>query len=385
MALTKRRDIAALLLSLAIACCLLASTCSAKPIPRQQHQQRAIAQQVQQVQFADESVHNSLVLLQRSMQKQQRKRQGRKQEHGKKRTQPYKRQVGGTVEPGSASSSTATETSRTATQVDKVAVIQGANKVMSSSSTKKSQRAKLISAYEAIVFSESQIPVFLSQDHQRHRQPEKAKGKRKGKRQIKGASSSSLSSSSSSPSSHLPAPPSSWVSAVGPKISGGRDVQKSPTEEAHSTKHKDGNIVPDIGEEIYTQDPDPVKGSQEAVSSSSGSSRVMNDKNSDHDTMQVQEHDQDTPIAAGRWAHWKSSTSLGHGCASWHTLLPGLVAIVLIVSYKMYARKQRAVTITSPLIPGLSTFPMDSKATGPEGTTTKLSSQVHLHSGSIPQ
>ncbi|KAF9109686.1 hypothetical protein BGX27_007337 [Mortierella sp. AM989] len=166
-----------LLLSLTIACFILSSStsgsCTATPIPkttRQQHQ-RSIAQQVHHVQLADESVHNTLMLIKKSMQKKKKlQAQAEKKQLPKKRLQ--KRQVEGSspVLGDNARADIETETlnlnqaqTLIQTQSSRRPSNQGTNGITEITRT----RARLISAYETIVFSESQIPVFLSQDHSR--------------------------------------------------------------------------------------------------------------------------------------------------------------------------------------------------------------------------
>ncbi|KAF9953863.1 hypothetical protein BGZ65_004400 [Modicella reniformis] len=222
---TRHSRVAALLFSLTIACCLLLSSCSAKPVPKRnarQHQQRTIAQQVHHVQIADESVHNTLILLQKQKHQKLRlqRQQDLKHEQKKKRHQSQKRQFEA-AEPGHATKMTLSKATTTTTNVtDKEsshAIISSntVSKIKSTSSTTtKAQREKLISAYESIVFSESQIPVFLSQDHQR--QQRFRKGKNKHKRQNR-------TTASSSSASHMLAPgdtdnPSSVHDMVYPKI-----------------------------------------------------------------------------------------------------------------------------------------------------------------------
>ncbi|KAG0214304.1 hypothetical protein BGX28_002412 [Mortierella sp. GBA30] len=226
---------ATLLLSLTIACCFLASSAStltfASPVPKianQQRQQRSLQQQVHQVQIADESVHNSMVLMKKSIQKrkqqteklkqqqkqhiEQRPKQKKSQDK-KKSSHLQKRQksaetkstvgeatvnsrpaddgfvtVGGSS-TGSASidraingkkedvtrredtivdsnrSNKSNKSQSTTTTSHAIASSRKSVRDKKSQNHSKTNHAKLISAYEAIVFSESQIPVFLSQDH----------------------------------------------------------------------------------------------------------------------------------------------------------------------------------------------------------------------------
>ncbi|KAF9573192.1 hypothetical protein EC968_008934 [Mortierella alpina] len=193
-----------LLLSLAVACCLLASSTStlvaATPVPKvahHQHQQRSLLQQVHHVQIADESVHNSIVLMKKSIQKrkqQQQKQKGSQQQqravHPKKlQKRKQSEEVPSTAFAATVDSRPADDLSHNARSSSGSETVKrsGGSKVHeisrrsehsegSPSSTTshknkkrqghaKASRAKLISAYEAIVFSESQLPVFWSHDH----------------------------------------------------------------------------------------------------------------------------------------------------------------------------------------------------------------------------
>ncbi|KAI7822180.1 hypothetical protein BC939DRAFT_454210, partial [Gamsiella multidivaricata] len=187
---TKQRSkVTALLLSLTIACIFLASTCSAISIPKialQLNQQRSIAQQVHHVQVADESIHNAMILMKKSLQKQrQQKRllqqekhhqQQPKQESKKRRSQLQKREVEGEASlefNAHAESESFREQQLVTPSSQHLTISPNTNHEDGRYSgdrkrnirITKSKRARLISAYEAIVFSESQMPVFLSQDH----------------------------------------------------------------------------------------------------------------------------------------------------------------------------------------------------------------------------
>ncbi|KAF9186015.1 hypothetical protein BGZ51_001363 [Haplosporangium sp. Z 767] len=203
-------------ITLTIACYLLlqassSAVCSATPIPkRSSHaKQRSIAQQVHHVQVVDESVHNTMILLKKSMQKrkiqqkqqkqlQQRQQQRTKAEQKKKEVQLQKRMVEDSASTadmvstnlGRDSSNVLEEEEEAAEKkrgsqsnvyqikqhsllpksikhidITGAAIIKGRIK----KGAKRLQGSRLVSAYETIVFSESQIPVFLSQDHHRQR------------------------------------------------------------------------------------------------------------------------------------------------------------------------------------------------------------------------
>ncbi|KAF9922656.1 hypothetical protein FBU30_007221, partial [Linnemannia zychae] len=220
-----------LLITLTLACCLLASSSSstlvsAAPTPRiRQHQQRSLAHQVHHVQIADESVHNTMVLLKKSIQKrkihQQKKRQQSQKAHtasakvanaalnteSKKLKRRSKRDIADFVPAsddrslpyiennGDRSNARAWTNQNNAaarpegvTHVDNHSPIdavtiqphvssltdknskhrQGRNGSTPQKKRKYHQRERLLSAYESIIFSESQIPVFLTQDQHHH-------------------------------------------------------------------------------------------------------------------------------------------------------------------------------------------------------------------------
>ncbi|KAK3840842.1 MAG: hypothetical protein J3R72DRAFT_446491 [Linnemannia gamsii] len=215
------------LITLTLACCLLAtssSNCLAAPIASKslrQQQQRSLAYQVHHVQVADESVHNNVVLLKKSIQKrrsqnnkrqQQPQQQQKRGEHQGHETEVKKTKRHGKREfvdsfhvpvpenhddknnrvqhadsslnnndanVGDASAlsivdsiaTTAADarSSSTSSEPHDNAIFQPINKNQQKQSQKKKHRAtRLLSAYESIVFSESQIPVFLTQDRHHH-------------------------------------------------------------------------------------------------------------------------------------------------------------------------------------------------------------------------
>ncbi|CAO3572335.1 unnamed protein product [Mortierella alpina] len=200
---------------------------AATPIPKiahHQRQQRSLLQQVHHVQIADESVHNSMVLMKKSIQKRKQQQIKQQQQQQKqKRSQRQQQQQASTHKQNLQKRAPSVETPSTtlAATVDSLPAAtvdslpaddlvssstsgsetvqrsngskvhkinrrdERSNKGSSSSSTSyssealstkrtknpksqghfKARRAKLISAYEAIVFSESQLPVFWSHDH----------------------------------------------------------------------------------------------------------------------------------------------------------------------------------------------------------------------------
>ncbi|KAF9143872.1 hypothetical protein BGX30_014460 [Mortierella sp. GBA39] len=202
------------LITLTLACCLLSSTTFAAPAAKPQSKtllrQRSLAHQVHHVQVADESVHNTVVLLKKSIQKRksQKRSQSPQQQHPvqqghttkqKKTKRHAKREivdssfpsasvnedhtvsndkdirVEGLVDLDSIATTTTTETRRSSsTSDDNSAAVQRSNKHVqkkkhSGGGGGGHHRARLLSAYESIIFSESQIPVFLTQDHHRQR------------------------------------------------------------------------------------------------------------------------------------------------------------------------------------------------------------------------
>lgn len=202
------------LITLTLACCLLSSTTFAAPAAKPQSKnllrQRSLANQVHQVQVADESVHNNVVLLKKSIQKHksQKRLQSPQQQHQvqqghtkattkEKRTKRHAKReivdssflsasvpedhipsndkdirVGGLVDLDNIATTT-TETRRSSSASDdNNATIQRSNKLIQKkkhSGGGGHHRARLLSAYELIIFSESQIPVFLTQDHHHQR------------------------------------------------------------------------------------------------------------------------------------------------------------------------------------------------------------------------
>lgn len=364
------------------------------------------------------------------MQKQKQKRQklGKQEQQIKKRTQSQKRQVKAAeldnavvaavaANPASVKAPLVKKATTTTASQDnnknknnnkgsrhKVAANMASgqqsnkkNKVLSSPSAKKSQRAKLISAYEAIVFSESQIPVFLSQDHQRQRRSQESKGdsKRKSKRQVD--STSSLSSSSDQP-----APLSSWET-VDPKIhevGGMNSIPQAKEDNARDLDKTGMQLKHNSGMNSGVNLEDPVRSNNnnnnEEIAPTSVSLDALDDKNRipNDRTMQgvelAQEHDPDLQHSTAHdntWAHFhRNSSFVYHGCVSSPAVLFGLVTLVLLVLYKVYTRRQRDAMLSStpsPLVPGSTLFPADSKSTGFERTT--ITRQLHMHPASTPQ
>ncbi|KAF9156669.1 hypothetical protein BG015_002873 [Linnemannia schmuckeri] len=222
------------LITLTLTCCLLSSTTSfaapvAKPQSKHLLRQRSLANQVHHVQVADESVHNTVLLLKKSIQKRksQKRQQPPQQQQGhtaakisatkgekEKRTKRHaKREI---VDSSFLSASvpedhTATNNNdvRVEGLVDLASIVttevhsstthdgNNSNAMIEQSRKMKAQvqrkkklsgghhRTKLLSAYESIIFSESQIPVFLTQahHHQRLLRPQH-------RRQLKGAKKS---------------------------------------------------------------------------------------------------------------------------------------------------------------------------------------------------
>ncbi|KAG9068407.1 hypothetical protein KI688_010675 [Linnemannia hyalina] len=196
------------IITLTLACCLLSSTTFAAPAAKPQSKnllrQRSLAHQVHHVQVADESVHNTFLLLKKSIQKHksQKRSQSPQQQHHpvqqghttkeKKTKRHAKREivdssfesapvpedrtasndkdirVEGLVDLDSIAT-TATETRRgSSTSDDNSAAVQK-KKHSGGGGGGGHHRARLLSAYESIIFSESQIPVFLTQDHHHQR------------------------------------------------------------------------------------------------------------------------------------------------------------------------------------------------------------------------
>ncbi|KAG0286057.1 hypothetical protein BGZ96_009796 [Linnemannia gamsii] len=210
------------LITLTLACCLLSTSTTtfslaapaSKPRNKSLLRQRTLAQQVHHV-LADESVHNNVVLLKKSIQKRKSQKRSQPQQQqghttlGKERTKRHgKREIVDTSLSKSSSESvdhgqptanednnngitaTANEAFSSSSISDDSGTIQQSNKHRKAVQKKKSNhghRARLLSAYESIIFSESQIPVFLTQDHhQRHPQQRPLRPQHR-RRQPKGA------------------------------------------------------------------------------------------------------------------------------------------------------------------------------------------------------
>ncbi|KAF9547734.1 hypothetical protein EC957_007899 [Mortierella hygrophila] len=211
------------IITLTLACCLLSSTTTfaapaAKPQSKNLLRQRSLAHQVHHVQVADESVHNTVVLLKKSIQKRksQKRSQSPQQQHPvqqghttkeKKTKRHVKREmvdssflsasvpedhtasndkdirVEGLVDLDSIGTTTTETRGSSSTSDDSSAAVQRSYKHVQK---KKKQsggghhRARLLSAYESIIFSESQIPVFLTQDHH-HQRPHRSQPHRQRK------------------------------------------------------------------------------------------------------------------------------------------------------------------------------------------------------------
>ncbi|KAF8957228.1 hypothetical protein BGZ46_002220 [Entomortierella lignicola] len=187
----KHSKLTSFFLSLTIACCLLSpsfysssffssSTSSslvyATPIHKDTRQlrQRSIAQQVHHVQFADESVHNTIVLLKKSIQKKRLAQQlQQEQQQSKKLLKKRQLVVASPSEDIRTETQDVNQQIRSTDQQDTTASSSDSTKTIPS----KKAGTHLFSAFETIVFSESQIPVFLSQDHRQQRLGNKNKNK----------------------------------------------------------------------------------------------------------------------------------------------------------------------------------------------------------------
>lgn len=328
MPLTRRQSyVAVLVFSLFVASFLLASTCSATPTLKRnakQHQ-RTIAQQVHQVQFADESVHNTLVLLQSSMQMQRRQSPGSKQQQDTRQGQKSKPlqsqerriKAAGPDHAIKTASSKAMATTASHGSSHSITHQQDTKRNTIGNSTPKSRSVKLISAYEAIIFSESQIPVFLSHDHQRPQPPRKIKDKR----QVKTASSS--------PSAHLP--PSSRASDEFDPKKDQSGMVKVPAK-AYSPSNVDTTQEPHHNSGIASKDNETPVSTVPSFSSQACVDR-----------------------------HGKTVASLYHDLSSSSALLLGLLATVIVVLYKANTRQQRDIqALTS--VPGPAIFPVHPKS-----------------------
>ncbi|KAH7053720.1 hypothetical protein BKA57DRAFT_454345 [Linnemannia elongata] len=215
------------LITITLACCLLSSTTTtfaapaAKPPSKNLLRQRSLAHQVHHVQVADESVHNNVVLLKKSIEKRksQKRSQSPQQQHPvqqghttattkEKRTKRHAKReivdssfssvpvpedhtasngkdvrVDVSVDLNSIDATTAETHRSSSTFDDNSATVQQSIKHVQKKKLNGGgghHRARLLSAYESIIFSESQIPVFLTQDHH-HQRPLRPKHRRQSK------------------------------------------------------------------------------------------------------------------------------------------------------------------------------------------------------------
>ncbi|OAQ31679.1 hypothetical protein K457DRAFT_349284 [Linnemannia elongata AG-77] len=215
------------LITITLACCLLSSATTtfaapaAKPPSKNLLRQRSLAHQVHHVQVADESVHNNVVLLKKSIEKRksQKRSQSPQQQHPvqqghttattkEKRTKRHAKReivdssfssvpvpedhtasngkdvrVDVSVDLNSIDATTAETHRSSSTFDDNSATVQQSNKHVQKKKLSGGgghHRARLLSAYESIIFSESQIPVFLTQDHH-HQRPLRPKHRRQSK------------------------------------------------------------------------------------------------------------------------------------------------------------------------------------------------------------
>ncbi|KAF9966556.1 hypothetical protein BGZ70_001965 [Mortierella alpina] len=390
-----------LLLSLAVACCLLASSTStlvaATPIPKiahNQRQQRSLLQQVHHVQIADESVHNSMVLMKKSIQKrkQQQKRSQQQQQQASTHKQKLQKRAPSVEAPSTtlaatvdslpaddlASSSTSgSETVKRSngSKAHEITRREERSSSSSSSSSKgnlssstthssqalshkrtknpksqghsKASRAKLISAYEAIVFSESQLPVFWNHDHPSR--PQQKVTKKLQQQRPKAANLESEASEAKSSTnkgqdhkkSKAPVASDDGDSSLTPKVpvrskegaGEGQGVAFHP--KSDKNRRATVEVVPvsvtaDAQEQLRTDEPRehllPQQAKRAAALARDGSSQPY----------QSHRH------RRRQYAPEGVASFLEQGChPSSAMMISGALVVLLLVSYKIYKRTQR--------------------------------------------
>ncbi|KAG0004381.1 hypothetical protein BGZ80_011721 [Entomortierella chlamydospora] len=191
----------------------------------------------------------------------------------------------------------------------------------------KRSRARLISAYETIVFSESQIPVFLSQD-QHHRRRSKI-----------------------SPQKSV-APPATIKENKSETQVSGSDKRPSDSSQINVALFKRGN--PNAMDKDNTQSPsindNDVVGSirdknslvEHPSSSSSTESKVQDDEY--HSALEKSSSDLTGKSYLARHSPDYDDQDYAHlsqWCASKHAILLVLFLAMLLIAYRVYSRKQR--------------------------------------------
>ncbi|KAF9396518.1 hypothetical protein BGX21_009489 [Mortierella sp. AD011] len=204
-----------------------------------------------------------------------------------------------------------------------------------STTTASSKRscARLISAYETIVFSESQIPVFLSQDQHRRRRSKVSSQKsvttpatvkeNKSETQVSG-------------SDKLPSD-SSQINVALFKRGNPNAMDKGNTQ---SSSINDNDVVGSIGDKNSL-----VK---HPSSSSSTKSRVQDDEY--HSALEKSSSDLTGKSYLARHSPDYDDQDYAHlfqSCASKHGTLLVLFLAMLLIAYRVYSRKQRQAALLS--------------------------------------
>ncbi|KAG0307130.1 hypothetical protein BGZ99_001520, partial [Dissophora globulifera] len=446
---SQRRKSITLLFSLAIACCLFASSspnniCSAAPVQTRQNyrqQQRSIAQQVHHVQFADESVHNTMKLIKISIQKrqhqilQQQKRLERATaEEAAEDTSPkvkhQQRRKRGDVDaepqhlPSILTTTTSAELVDTIGGHDAKTVAQAINQrdsvvaapslsTQSTTMTSVKTRGKkgsafkspgrLFSAYETIVFSESQMPVFLSQHHHRHlNEITMASRKREGlsssrnvqsKRKLLVAQDPAAIPRSAGGSIQQPPEMRDVIVTVSPdKLS--EDINMHPPR-AHANDasgplmHTSMTVNSGSSNNNNGTEEQEEEGAVVAVDGAGEKNNNSNDDDDNTNNIRVTQAEipaaqvapaggdinspvppaehSDPSINVGAPSAYlqnkKSSASMYHACATSPLLLMGVLSLVLVASYRVYVHRQRrqASVLPSMASPSLAFLTVNEK------------------------
>ncbi|KAF9348965.1 hypothetical protein BGX26_012688, partial [Mortierella sp. AD094] len=324
------------------------------------HQRSSIAQQVHHVQFADESVHNTIVLLKKSMQKKKRAQQQKQLKQAQPpqaqtpqaQKQPKKllkkRQVEDVAQQQQQPQSVdpKTETAQYVNQAQTQTTTTNDSNLAGTTTSSKRSRSRLVSAYETIVFSESQIPVFLSQD-QRHRRQSKnsfrkglaADAIEENKAETPVSGSTLTNTNADKPLSHIQVrgddiiDPSQINVALSKRGNTNASSEKKEVQDnAQSPSTGNSSVVVD-----NNQDKD---GLVEFLSSSSSETEVQDNKYhlileenssnlSDDDYLTRHDHDP------------QNYAYMYHGCALKPAILLVLFPAMLLIVYRVYTRKQR--------------------------------------------
>ncbi|KAF9407859.1 hypothetical protein BGZ76_005973 [Entomortierella beljakovae] len=341
-----------LFLSFTIALCLLSSSpsrqCTASPVPKSLRQQRSIAQQVHHVQFGDESAHNTLLLIKKSIQKKRQAKASTKDSKKKlKKRQLVVSEVTTTTTAAAAAAAAAdanidgVDKTNSETLLNKIKIptsefpsdtefnsqsqpssSSSSSPSPASSSPSKKSHVRLFSAYETIVFSESQIPVFLSQVHS-HRRPAKVTVQQGQQGKYLVTKNNDPTTKGQATNSDNDIIMSSEIGAEVPSLFKREITDEKGNENPHKSEDdktelldSDSNVNPNVA----PVDPlSPPSETQDETSSSSSSSKVLNHP----------EHE------------YQNFAYMYHGCASSSAIVMILFSVIALAAYKIYSRRHQ--------------------------------------------